>query len=62
MDYSCVLAFGVTLEVFTPCLGVLHVMWSAWCVDDPWLSYDGHAHVEVACFWIFYGCICVFFP
>jgi hypothetical protein len=30
-----VLVFGVTPKVFTPCLGVLHVMWGEWCVDDP---------------------------
>jgi hypothetical protein len=30
------LAFGVTPKVFTPCFGVLHVMWSEWCVDYPW--------------------------
>jgi hypothetical protein len=31
-------------KVFTPCLGVLHVMWGAWCVDYPWLYHDGHTH------------------
>jgi hypothetical protein len=44
-----VLVLGITLKVFTPCLGVLHVMWSTDGVDDPWLFRDGHAHVEVAC-------------
>jgi hypothetical protein len=32
------LAFRVTPKVFAPCLGVLHVMWGAWCMDDPWCS------------------------
>ena len=35
-----VLAFQVTPKAFTPCLGVLHVMWSAWCVDYPWLYFS----------------------
>jgi hypothetical protein len=28
---SFLLYFEVTMKVFTPCLGVLHVMWAAWC-------------------------------
>lgn len=30
-----VLAFSVTLKVFKSCLGVLHVMWGTWCMDEP---------------------------
>ena len=30
------------------CLGMLHVMWGAWCVDYLWLCCDGYTH-EVAC-------------
>lgn len=51
------LAFRVTTKVFTACLGVLHVMWGAWCIDDPWLFHDEHAHVEVVCTWITRPCM-----
>ena len=30
------LAFRVTPKVFTPCLEVLHEMWGAWYMVDPW--------------------------
>jgi hypothetical protein len=36
------LAFWVTPKVFTSCLGLLHMMWVAWCMDDPCLYRDGH--------------------
>lgn len=39
-----VLTFVVPLKVSIPCLRVLHVMWSAMCIQDPWLCYDGHTH------------------
>ena len=32
-----VLAFEVTLKVFTPCLGVLHEIWGTWCMIIPWM-------------------------
>jgi hypothetical protein len=32
---SFVLSFEVTMKNFTLCLGVLHVVWGAWCVDYP---------------------------
>ena len=41
--------FEFTLKVFTPCMGVLHVIWSAWCVDIPWLTMmDIHNGVRLA--------------
>lgn len=51
------LALRVTKKVFTPCLGVLHVMWGAWCMISPWLVGDGHRHVEVACSYIARPCM-----
>jgi hypothetical protein len=28
---------GFTLKVFTPCLGVLHEIWGAWCMISCWI-------------------------
>lgn len=37
------LAYEVTRRVLTPYLGVLHVMWGTWYMDDPWSHHDGYA-------------------
>ena len=51
------ITFGVTPKVFTPSLGAFHVMWGAWCMDDPCLFCDQHGHVEVDCAWIARPCM-----
>jgi hypothetical protein len=38
------LAFGVTLKVFTSCLGAIHEMSSVWCDAYPLLYLRGHTH------------------
>jgi hypothetical protein len=40
------------VKVFTPCLGVLHEMWGAWCMVSPWLIHDGLAHWRWLTHWL----------
>jgi hypothetical protein len=38
------LDFVVTPKVFTPCFGVVHVIWGTCCMFSPWIVQDGLTH------------------